>query len=321
MTSILDSLRRARAALLIAQITAFGASACVDPSSTSAPLGLDDVCKDSSCPSGTTCRAALFESEELTCSTDAGSLAKDCVISDAPNLKSASLIAGFGVPRLESAVDLEGGIAKLSWQRRDNTAFVHCALFACAPRVELVGSGRAIANYDQCVIAENTFSADEESVFDLSLGDYKRRPPGCGTGKRDDGCPIYAPEILMAACWAYSATRLEAVTDLQPVWPSAIADYNGLFDPACAPGSNGRTCRISGTEQLGTCNAGACAYRCLTPSDCERAVPNDVTRDSDPEPDAAEPLDAGMPPAVPACRFECTQAPNLGIGVCVAAEG
>ena len=177
----------------------------------------------------------------------------------------------FGVRRLTLA-PISGTIApSFRWSAPQGTLAVQCALFACPPIIEVdqdVGAGvmsiagRAIVNYDACVLLEGTFSPDAGAVLLEAMRLPKRRT-----------CTSYAPVVaappamtgIAMGCWFYGETAILAATSLAAVDPAAAADLVEGISPNCT-GDGRSACPLDGG--MGICVGETCTPRCRTHEDC-----------------------------------------------------
>ena len=275
------------------------------------------------CPTGTVCEAlpAAMQGQAFPVATGDDPLAqcgggdgeKRCQLPRGPGGRQ-SLTLGFEVPSFRLLrLTANGGYAAFTWNPPEDTAIVHCALFACPPVIhETVENGLSvfeILNYPECVLASELFEPGE-GVFDLADPTIEFDPgavegPACGTP-----APRAVHE-LMAGCWAYDTTRILAATPLEPVSPREVFDYQSRFDLDCAAKVDGKTCAFQDTTRLGICAAGRCHAPCVTQQDCT-SVPIEATDAGAGDADAA---DANAPADTPA--QECVK--NGGyVGVCMA---
>jgi hypothetical protein len=233
---------------------------------------LSNVASCDRCPTGLTCGTdSANDFDFLSCpETLYDNFTKDCQVASLAG--NGDLIAGFEVPPLDSIADRSQRYTRLLFFPDENTWYVQCALFGCVPNVHVSSDGRAsIDNYDRCAVAEHLFQSSKAQAFDLGNLSFISPRSGCDPTNSYPGCLGYVAETLLVGCWAYDDTRVTAATPLERVWPEEIANFYSAFSVDCAEdGSEGRSCRRTDFDRLGTCHLGKCENRCLGPRDCER---------------------------------------------------
>lgn len=245
---------------------------------------LDACVDDLDCPRGTLC-ARTDETKTGTCKLG----------SDEVQTSRSVLLSGFDAPEMAGVLDTVDS-HEFKWERPAGASVVQCALFSCAPAFRVPGDEgewlseadpeRAeIANYDRCVLAEET-STQPDGAFNLRERDNvfrapseleeatKQKGPHCGATNKYGCAPI---DALLVGCWAYDETRIVAATRLAPVdVNNGIFNFKNTFDDetgGCISGQH-RVCRRSGagpeksTSIYGVCVEGECVAACTKPSDC-----------------------------------------------------
>ena len=191
-----------------------------------------------------------------------------------------SLTAGFtniGRFRLVEGVTEGKATPVFQWEVPKDAWTVVCALFGCLPEVDSHGGGpERIANYDECVIAEDIYRLDldapESTPFSV-LGDTGNgfvSPGDARCGALDDRPPSQVRKLtaLAVGCWAYSDTKLIAATRLAHLTPGDTGSYNGQVPKTAQCGADFTPCYESEKNFFGTCHDGACQPRCTVDADC-----------------------------------------------------
>lgn len=234
---------------------------------------IDDCRTDADCPGGFVCVQPVVDAMDQRSS---------CQPPTALQAPTSVLIEGFGVARMtgkldqvEAAEGMDGTAGTddpvkgvdFTWKAPDEASVVQCALFVCAPVIEHY----RIVNYDQCVVAEETY-AQREGAFSLYDADLVRTPPAAGicdgtTAPTLDTEGRFAVTELLVGCWAYDQRDLVAATKLERPSPSDVFNFHDVLanDPECSsgePGDVGRSC-VLGDGTYGVCTADGCARRCL----------------------------------------------------------
>jgi hypothetical protein len=249
---------------------------------------LDACVDDMDCPRGSLC-ARIDETTNGSCA----------IGSEEVQTSRSVLLSGFGVPEMPGRL-VTTDAHEFAWERPAGATIVHCALFACPPAFRVaadkegewlteVDPGAAeIANYDRCVLAEET-STQPDGTFNLRERDNEfhapttlsatMKPDGPFCDTAGHGCaPI---DALLVGCWAYDETRIVAATWLASVdIVHGIYNFRSLFDSEsgdCTSGKH-RVCRrpqtlSPGPEKsssiYGVCVEGACVAGCTRLSDCK----------------------------------------------------
>ncbi|MFO0606369.1 MAG: hypothetical protein U0324_24575 [Polyangiales bacterium] len=174
-----------------------------------------------------------------------------------------ALREGFGASPLRLYQVPDRVPAAFRWEPFEGARVVHCALFVQWPRMAVGADGRVvIANYDEAVRGHQTFEPPE-GTFDLSL---QRIPDG------ELEFSAYGPFV---ACWAYSAGRLIAASNILRVAPEALpVPWLASVRVGCEQRGDGRRDLCDpGTGQLGVCVAldgrPTCVHRCTAPVQCD----------------------------------------------------
>lgn len=228
------------------------------------------------CPSGTVCSPATG-SAISGCALDAGANGlnpsccavspdgggRECVLAK-PSADDTLLPVGFGVTSYPLVETPGASTPTFTWTAPQDTVYVKCALFACAPIIEGITLGaalesaapqgsseRTIANYDACVLGGRLF---EPSPNQLSLDDLTYCP---STRRIVD---------LTLGCWFYGETLLLGATPLVPVNPAAASPF--VSEIADCDGGEGESCVLT-TSGFGVCAGGSCTPRCVGDQDCD----------------------------------------------------
>ncbi|MFZ5890754.1 MAG: hypothetical protein ACOY0T_06850 [Myxococcota bacterium] len=251
---------------------------------------------------------------------------------------SGTLLDGFGVdafPLWQS--DTNGD--SFEWQARDDTRYVTCALFACAPRIE----DRALVNSDDCVLVRKVYD-QSRGVFDLTDPTLRRFSKSadckaiCGADCSTQPTRALAysfPRNLSVGCWAYGDIDLIGATRLVNVDVKRAASTSSFgVRPNCEAtvrvGTNGKletvpadgtSCLLAG-DLFGTCWKGHCRQRCVNASSCRPPLPasgNDSGASAR-LPSCAEDTSAGGAASeADHVEYECYRPPNATsyVGLCV----
>jgi hypothetical protein len=294
----------------------------------------DAPCESSNdCPAGLAClpfhpddRDAPAPVGVLPDQFDASAGSRACRLPTADDKPLDSLVNGFGAMLLDLSPVAMGTAGTYAFNAPAGTNVVSCALFVCTPELgapPVGASAIAITNFDECVVASQSFQ-NATGAFDLGSPVLSETKPLLDQTTSCKGeISVTTPwmvSVLELGCWAYGDTKVIAASLLLPVSPSII-NFPDLVVPKCG-GKDGHSCVLDdGT--LGTCFGDACLVRCARAQDC---LPPVATRpDDDGSVEAASMEDADeMDGATAAPALGASIAPGqsvchaaFGIGVCV----
>ena len=185
----------------------------------------------------------------------------ECVVAG-PYLPDRRALTAFGAPSRIS-LDRIGESTAYRVTAPVGSRSVACALFSCAPEIDLRVDPPAFANYGACVLADRVASRpdptfDPANAYNHEV-DLLAAPAAC---RPPDAAAIVTQ--LLIGCWSYDDTSLNAVSDLIAVSPASAP---GLVVACAGPETNGRSCALGGNA-YGLCRAGVCATRCVSDADC-----------------------------------------------------
>lgn len=234
-----------------------------------------DGCRtDAECPGGLVCVLA-----ELAEGKEDEERVGSCEPPRTLRTPTSTLIEGFGVDemvgRLEKvALPATGAMGiDFAWKAPARAQVVQCALFVCAPVIEI--EQRRIVNYDQCVVAEQTY-LQQEGAFSLYDADVQSPAPESGSCGRTTPKEEYSTDghfsvtELLVGCWAYDQRGLVAATELERPNPTEIFNFHGILaQAACGDAEDLGLACVLDDGTFGVCRTDGCARRCLCDSDCE----------------------------------------------------
>ncbi len=249
---------------------------------------------DIECPLGAVCRSSVVlpgpdggaadaaDAPELLgdCGLPTGAAGRRCRARGG-GMQPGALVDGFGVPALELDVTVAGEV-DVSWPADPRYRYIECAVFTCAPSVEIVGSHagepiRSITNLERCADDRQYVEAPESTASFGITATVGRRGI-----VRPDRLACEDPQTIdfvAVGCWAVGDTRVLAASRLVDLLSRSPAPTRARFFPPCGE-RDGVQCLLrtelpGGTEiidGIGLCYAAECRTRCLLGSDCPRIV-------------------------------------------------